>query len=85
VQRRERFFLKASPCKQYVDEPVSTRRHGHEVAGGTNHKGSMEILKKSPRSRSVPVRDIVHGGFQSQTKHLTTWYSAENDISKCIY
>lgn len=72
-------------CKQCAAEPVFTRPHGHSAAPGTNHKGSADILKKSPRSHSVSVRDVVYGGFQPQTKHLTTWYSAENDISKCIY
>lgn len=69
----------------YAGEPVSTRPHEHSVAPGMNHEGSADILKKSPRSCSVPVRVIVYRGCQPQTKHLTTWYSAENDISKCIY
>lgn len=85
VQSRGRFPSDAAPCKEHAGEPVSIRPHGHRVAPGMNHKGSMDILEKSPRSHSVPVRDIVYGGFQPQTKHLATSYSAENDISKCIY
>lgn len=81
VQGRRGFPLEPTPCQQSAGEPDNM---GTGFLQAWTTTAAWTYLK-SPRSHSVPVRDIVYGGFQPQTKHLTTRYSAENDISRCIY